>query len=158
MVDLFARAIVCGVRVPASSRLSLGTSNKLKLGIFCTNVSSGVNATVVPERWSGSWRDNLRVAQMADERGLDFLLPLGAWRGFRGATEYQELSFETLTWASAILASTRRIFVVGTVHTPLFNPLVAAKQMVTVDHVGEGRFGLNIVVGSKEKNLRCSAP
>jgi FMNH2-dependent dimethyl sulfone monooxygenase len=145
--------------VPVSARLSMGTTNKLKLGVFCTNVASGVNATLVPERWSGSWKDNLRVAQLADERGWDFILPLGAWRGFGGATGYQETSFETLTWASAILASTRRIFVFGTVHTPLFNPVVAAKQMVTVDHVGEGRFGLNIVVGSKEEEfLMFGAP
>src|SRR5581483_1224449 len=107
------------------------------------------NATVVPERWSGSWRDNLRVARQADDAGMDFLLPLGAWRGFPGATGYQQTSFETLTWASATLAATQRIFVFGTVHVPLFHPVVAAKQMVTCDHVGEGRFGLNIVVGSK---------
>src|SRR5207248_4180517 len=31
-----------------------------------------------------------------------------------------------------------------------FNPVVAAKEMVTADHVGEGRFGLNIVVGWNE--------
>jgi len=40
--------------------------------------------------------------------------------------------------------------VFGTVHAPIFNPVVAAKEMVTADHVGEGRFGLNIVVGWNE--------
>ena len=35
-------------------------------------------------------------------------------------------------------------------HTPLFNPVIAAKEMVTADHVGGGRFGLNIVVGWNE--------
>ena len=32
----------------------------------------------------------------------------------------------------------------------MFNPVIAAKQMVTADHIGEGRFGLNIVVGWNE--------
>jgi alkanesulfonate monooxygenase SsuD/methylene tetrahydromethanopterin reductase-like flavin-dependent oxidoreductase (luciferase family) len=32
----------------------------------------------------------------------------------------------------------------------LFNPIIAAKEMVTADHIGEGRFGLNIVVGWNE--------
>jgi alkanesulfonate monooxygenase SsuD/methylene tetrahydromethanopterin reductase-like flavin-dependent oxidoreductase (luciferase family) len=32
----------------------------------------------------------------------------------------------------------------------LLNPILAAKQMVTADHVGEGRFGLNVVVGWNE--------
>ena len=35
----------------------------------------------------------------------------------------------------------------GTVHVPLFNPIVDAKQMVTADQIGSGRFGLNIVCG-----------
>ena len=44
----------------------------------------------------------------------------------------------------------RRITVFGTVHAPLFNPLIAAKEFVTADHIGEGRFGLNLVVGWNE--------
>ena len=44
----------------------------------------------------------------------------------------------------------KRITVFGTVHAPLFHPIIAAKQMVTADHIGEGRFGLNIVVGWNE--------
>ena len=47
-------------------------------------------------------------------------------------------------------ARRRRITVFGTVHAPIFNPVVAAKEMVTADHIGEGRFGLNIVVGWNE--------
>ncbi len=35
-------------------------------------------------------------------------------------------------------------------HAPLFPPIIAAKQIVTADHVGEGRFGLNIVCGWNE--------
>jgi len=40
--------------------------------------------------------------------------------------------------------------VFGTVHAPLFHPLIAAKELVTADHVGEGRLGLNLVVGWNE--------
>jgi alkanesulfonate monooxygenase SsuD/methylene tetrahydromethanopterin reductase-like flavin-dependent oxidoreductase (luciferase family) len=40
--------------------------------------------------------------------------------------------------------------VFGTVHAALFHPLIAAKQMVTADQVGRGRFGLNIVAGWNE--------
>ena len=43
-----------------------------------------------------------------------------------------------------------RITVFGTVHAPLFNPVIAAKEMVTADHIGQGRFGLNLVVGWNE--------
>jgi dimethylsulfone monooxygenase len=138
---------------PVSSRLSMGSTNKLKLGIFGSNLNSGKNATRVPERWSGSWEDNLQLAQMSDEFGLEFFLPLGRWRGWGGATHYQESSFETLTWASALLASTKRITIFGTVHTPIFHPVAAAKMMVTADHAGQGRFGLNLVVGNKDEEF-----
>jgi len=124
--------------------------NRLKIGLFGANCSSGRVVTRARERWSGSWADNLRIARFADEAGIDFLLPLGRWKGYGGDTDYQGENLETLTWASGLLAATRRITVFGTVHSPMFNPVLAAKQMVTADQIGEGRFGLNIVVGWNE--------
>jgi alkanesulfonate monooxygenase SsuD/methylene tetrahydromethanopterin reductase-like flavin-dependent oxidoreductase (luciferase family) len=47
--------------------------------------------------------------------------------------------------------------VFGTVHAPLIHPLIAAKQLVTADHIGQGRFGLNIVCGWNEASSTCSA-
>ena len=45
------------------------------------------------------------------------------------------------------MAQTRAICVFATVHVPLINPVLAAKQVVTIDHAAQGRFGLNIVSG-----------
>ena len=88
---------------------------------------------------------------MADAAGIDFLLPIGRWKGYGGETDYQGATLETITWATALLAATRRITCFGTVHAPLFHPIIAAaKEMVTADQIGEGRFGLNIVVGWNE--------
>jgi alkanesulfonate monooxygenase SsuD/methylene tetrahydromethanopterin reductase-like flavin-dependent oxidoreductase (luciferase family) len=84
---------------------------------------------------------------MADEAGIEFMLPVGRWKGYGGATDYQGETLETITWAAGLLAATQRITVFGTVHAPMFHPLVAAKQFVTADHIGSGRFGLNIVCG-----------
>jgi FMNH2-dependent dimethyl sulfone monooxygenase len=131
-------------------RYAMYNTNKLKIGLFGSNCSSGRAVTKVPERWSGNWPDNLRLARMADEAGIDFLLPIGRWKGYGGDTDYQGATLETITWAAGLLASTKRITVFGTVHAPLFNPVIAAKEMVTADHIGEGRFGLNIVVGWNE--------
>jgi len=117
----------------------------LKLGLFGPNCSSGANyITKVPERWSGSWADALELARLAEGAGFDFLLPIGRWKGFGG---YEDASFETLTWAAGLLAATERITVFGTVHTPLFHPMIAAKQIVTADHIGRGRFALNVICG-----------
>ena len=134
----------------ARDRKSMYNANTLKLGLFGSNCSSGRAVTLVPERWSGNWPDNLKLARMADAAGIDFLLPIGRWKGYGGDTDYQGATLETITWATGLLASTKRITVFGTVHAPLFNPVIAAKEMDTADHVGEGRFGLNIVVGWNE--------
>lgn len=133
-----------------TNRYQMYNANKLKIGLFGANCSSGRVVTRAPDRWSGNWADNLKMAQLAEEGGIDFLLPLGRWKGYGGTTDYQGESLETLTWASALLASTKKMTVFGTVHAPLINPVFAAKQMVTADQVGEGRFGLNIVVGWNE--------
>ena len=128
----------------------LAGGNRLKLGLFGANCSSGRAVTKVPERWSGSWPDNLALARMADAAGIDFMLPIGRWKGYGGDTDYQGATLETITWACGLLAQTRSITVFGTVHAPLFHPIIASKQMVTADHIGRGRFGLNIVVGWNE--------
>src|SRR5258708_5679482 len=128
----------------------MGSANRLKLGLFGANCSSGRAVTLVPERWSGSWPDCLALAQMADEAGIEFMLPIGRWKGYGGDTDYQGASFETVTWACGLLARTRRLTVFGTVHAPLIAPLIAAKEFVTADHIGEGRFGLNVVCGWNE--------
>ena len=128
----------------------MGSANRLKLGLFGANCSSGRAVTMVPERWSGEWADCVRLAQMADRAGTEFMLPIGRWKGYGGETDYQGATSETVTWACGLLAKTERLTVFGTVHAPLFPPLIAAKQFVTADHIGEGRFGLNLVCGWNE--------
>ena len=131
-------------------RPAMYNANTLKIGVFGANCSSARTATMVPERWSASWPDNLALARMADDAGIDFLLPIGRWKGYGGDTDFHGTTLETVTWACGLLTATKRITVFGTVHAPLFHPLIAAKQMVTADLMGEGRFGLNIVAGWNE--------
>ena len=128
-------------------RQAMHNANAFKVGLFGANLSGARTATTVPDRWSASWPDCLAMACIADEGGIDFLLPVGRWKGYGGETDFHGTSLETIIWATGLLAATRRVTVFGTVHAPLFHPLIAAKQMVTADLVGEGRFGLNIVAG-----------
>jgi alkanesulfonate monooxygenase SsuD/methylene tetrahydromethanopterin reductase-like flavin-dependent oxidoreductase (luciferase family) len=121
--------------------------NRFKLAVFGSNCSSGRAATLVPERWRNSWDDNLRLAELADRVGIECMVPIGRWKGYGGASNFESSNFETITWACGLLAATRRITVFGTVHVPIFPPVLAAKQIVTADHIGRGRFGLNIVCG-----------
>jgi FMNH2-dependent dimethyl sulfone monooxygenase len=132
------------------NRIAMYNGNALKIGLFGANCSSGRSATKVPERWAASWPDCLALARLADAAGLDFMLPIARWKGYGGDTDFHGHSLETITWAVGLLCATKRMTVFGTVHAPLFHPLIAAKEFVTADHIGEGRVGVNIVVGWNE--------
>ncbi len=121
--------------------------NAFKLGIFSPNCSGGMAVTTVPERWDASWENNLALVRTADAAGIEFILPIARWTGYGGDTDFQGDSLETVTWATGLLAQTKRITVFATAHTAFIHPLVAAKQFATADHIAAGRFGLNIVCG-----------
>lgn len=125
-------------------------ANKLKLGLFGLNCSGGLTMTKAPERWDPSWPNNLAAARLADDAGLEFVLPIARWLGYKGETDTEGTTFETLTWASGLLAATNGISVFGTLHVGLIHPVFAAKQIVTAHHIGNGRFGLNVVSGWNE--------
>ena len=122
-------------------------NNKLKLGFFSPNCSGGMSVTKVPERWVNSWDNNIALAKLADESSIEFLLPIARWIGYGGETDFHGSVLETLTWATGLLANTRRINVFATVHTAFIHPVVAAKQLATADQLGHGRLGLNVVAG-----------
>lgn len=121
--------------------------NRLKLGFFSPNCSSGMAVTKVDERWENSWDNNIKLAQLGDEAGIEFVLPIARWIGYGGETDFHGSVLETVTWATGLLAHTKRINVFATVHTAFIHPVVAAKQLATADQLGKGRLGLNIVAG-----------
>jgi alkanesulfonate monooxygenase SsuD/methylene tetrahydromethanopterin reductase-like flavin-dependent oxidoreductase (luciferase family) len=121
--------------------------NPFKLGIFSANADGGLTLTTVPERWQAKWPEIVKLAQMADRAGLEFFLPIARWKGFGGTTNSREHSFETFTFAAALAAITENIGIFSTIHVPMIHPVYAAKALATVDHVSNGRAGLNIVAG-----------
>src|SRR5262245_1137592 len=78
------RETVLTANLTGRSRMSLSGGNALKIGLFGSNCSSGRAVTKLPERWSGTWLDNLRLARMADQAGIEFMLPIGRWKGYGG--------------------------------------------------------------------------
>ena len=50
--------------------------NNVKLGLFGMNCLGGLSLTKAPERWDASWDNNVKAARIADEAGLEFLLPI----------------------------------------------------------------------------------
>jgi dimethylsulfone monooxygenase len=128
--------------------------NPLKLGLFGPNCSSGRSYITAPERWVTSWENNVTLAQMADAAGIECMVPIARWKGYGGESNPNGTAWECITWACGLLAATERINVFATVHVPLNHPVVAAKQMVTADHIGRGRFGVNVVCGWNEDEFQ----
>jgi alkanesulfonate monooxygenase SsuD/methylene tetrahydromethanopterin reductase-like flavin-dependent oxidoreductase (luciferase family) len=121
--------------------------NAMKLVLFGINLRGGVTLSDVEGKIEARWDENVRLATHADRIGLDAIVPVARWRGYGGSANLGDRSFETFTWATGLLALTRRIQVFATFHVPLAHPLLAAKMVATADHVSGGRFGLNIVAG-----------
>lgn len=133
---------------PRAARNPLFNRNRLKLGLFAFN---GVGNTIsnLPPR-DASWPTNLRVAQLADAAGLEALVSYARWKGVPRPEPLPfqpHDAFESFTWAAALAQATRHCAILATVHIPMMHPLLVAKMTTTVDHVSEGRAGINVVAG-----------
>ncbi len=121
--------------------------NKLKLGIFGQNCSNGCTITHAQTSFEPTYEHSVKISQLADELGLELLVPVGRWKHFGGTTRFNENNLEVFTWATAMACNTQNIMVFATSHVPTVHPLFAAKQCATIDNISAGRFGLNIVCG-----------
>ena len=130
-----------------TARARLFGGNRMKLGVMAFNCSHGSTITTVPEAWRLNWPDTVEIAQAVDRAGMEAVLPVGRWRGYGGPSNFNAVTFESFTWASAIAALTRYVTVLATCHVPLVHPLMVAKMAATIDHVSNGRFALNVVCG-----------
>ena len=48
---------------------------------------------------------------------------------------------------SSLASITKNIKIYSTIHLPFTNPIFAARASVTMNHISNGRFGLNLVCG-----------
>ena len=140
---------------PRAATNPLFNANRMKLGLFAFN---GVGNTIsnLPPR-DASWPTNLRVATIADAAGLEALVSYARWKGVPRPEPLPFVphdAFESFTWASALAQATRKIAVLATVHIPMMHPLLVAKMATTVDHVSNGRFGINVVAGWNAPEFR----
>lgn len=126
---------------------ALLTHDKFLLGTFASNCGGGMTVSTLPDRWQATWDNNLKLGRMLDEAGIDFMLPIARWIGYGGQTDFHGYVLETITWATALLAHTRRISVFATVHTVANHPVALAKQIATMAQMSGNRVGLNIVAG-----------
>ena len=118
------------------------------LGIFQPNQAFGEWPTRAPNPSEWTFEYNLATVRAAEAVGMSFAFPAARWAGLPGdEIVWRGASLDTITLTAALLAATSRITLLTTVNTNLLNPVVAAKYGVGLDHIGRGRWGLNVVSG-----------
>ncbi|MGF7160596.1 alkanesulfonate monooxygenase SsuD/methylene tetrahydromethanopterin reductase-like flavin-dependent oxidoreductase (luciferase family) [Rhodoligotrophos appendicifer] len=131
----------------------LGTENAFKLAVFAFNVSRATSLTSAEGTIEVTWPETVHIAQTAERLNFDAVIPVSRWKGFGGVNNQNGRSFETLSWAAGIAAITKSIQVFATVHVPTIHPVRLAKEVATIDHISNGRFGLNVVAGWHDKEI-----
>lgn len=76
---------------------SMFAEGQFVLGTFASNCSGGMFVTRVEERWVNSWDNNLKLARLLDQAGIDFMLPIARWIGYGGETNFHGGVLETMT-------------------------------------------------------------
>lgn len=120
---------------------------KMKLGLFAFNCSGGMVMSNAPTTFRVTWEQQKKIAQLADRIGFEALVPVARWRGFGGETNFNGVCYETFTWAAGLAEATENIQIFTTTHVPTVHPIVGAKMATTIDHISEGRYGINVVMG-----------
>ena len=131
----------------------VNSPNKLKLGVFGVNVSSGCSMTSVPDTIKVEWDESVRIAKAADQAGIEGMIPVARWRGMGGKVNFNHRNFDPFTWAAGLAAVTEKIALFSTFHIPTVHPVRAAKEVATIDHISGGRFCLNMVAGWNEREI-----
>jgi dimethylsulfone monooxygenase len=137
------------VSTPDQTRRSpVFNNNKLKIGTFATNTIGSVHS-VAPEAYVPSWENSLRFAKAADRAGLEAILGLARWKnpGNHALTHRGNFVLDSFTWAAALAMATEHIALFATSHAPTIDPVILANQVATMDHISNGRIGLNVVGG-----------
>ena len=122
----------------------------VEFGVFLPVSDGGfIFSTTAPDQ-PATYAYQKRVAQLAEELGLGFVIALARWRGFGGArtSPSRDDALESVSTIAGLAEATSRIRILCTMHTMAYHPAVAAKIIATIDQISGGRVGMNIVAGS----------
>lgn len=121
------------------------------LGLFLPTQSGGWTPSLAPRGTSWRYDYNARLTVRADELGFDLAFALAQWLGkggYGGTSRYREQAIDPLITTAGLAPLTRNIVLISTVHVLYgWHPLHLAKMGATIDHMSEGRWGVNVVTG-----------
>ena len=132
----------------------------LELGFFAWNIRGGMTISKATlrnndrERDYWKWSNSRNMIEQAEFIGFDYQVPFARWLGSGGEIDFNGASLDFLTTAAATAPITSTMGVFSTCHiTFKFHPLHIAKIGASIDHISNGRWGLNIVTGYQAQEM-----
>lgn len=127
------------------------TDDAVKFAYWVPNVSGGLVVSTIEQRTDWSLAYNQKLAQAAEQAGFDYALTQIRFTAGYGA-EYQH---ESVSFSQAILHATTKLKVLAAILPGPWSPAVVAKQLATIDHISNGRIGINVVSGWFKEEFRA---
>jgi FMNH2-dependent dimethyl sulfone monooxygenase len=125
------------------TKLQTDSTHPIRFAYWVPNVSGGLVISKIEQRTDWDIDYNIRLARLAEHNGFDYALSQIRFTAGYGA-EYQH---EPVAFSHALLAATERLRVIIALLPGPWNPVLAAKQVATIDQLTGGRTAVNIVSG-----------
>ena len=134
------------------------TRHELMLGLFLPMQEGAWSPSTAPRGTSWTFEYNTRCALRAEELGFDLVFGLAQWLGkggYGGTMHFREHEIDPFIATAALAPLTKNIILISTVHILYgWHPLHLAKYGACIDHISDGRWGLNVVTGYKPSEYR----
>jgi pyrimidine oxygenase len=119
----------------------------VELGVFLPVLNNGWVVSTAAPQYHPTYAMNKAMTLLAEEFGFSFVLSPVKYRGFGGPTEHWDYVLESFEVMAALAEATDRIRLYGSVALPTVHPAITARRAATIDHIAQGRFGINLVSG-----------
>jgi pyrimidine oxygenase len=122
-------------------------SKMVELGVFLPVLNNGWIISTAAPQYHPSYTMTKAMTLLAEDLGFSFVLSPVKYRGFGGPTEHWDYVLESFEVMAALAEATDRIRLYGSVALPTVHPAITARRGATIDHISQGRFGINLVSG-----------
>ena len=118
-------------------------SQPIKFAYWVPNVSGGLVVSKIEQRTSWDIDYNRKLAQIAERSGFEYALSQIRFTAGYGADNQHE----SVTISHALLAATEKLKVIAAILPGPWTPVLAAKQLASIDQFTAGRIAINVVSG-----------
>jgi FMNH2-dependent dimethyl sulfone monooxygenase len=119
------------------------SSEPIKFAYWVPNVSGGLVISNIEQRTSWDIDYNRKLAQIAEASGFEYALTQIRFTAGYGADNQHE----SVAFSHALLAATTSLKVIAALLPGPWTPVLAAKQIATINNITNGRIAVNVVSG-----------